>query len=138
MVMECPEGKLVPPDNVFPMITKLLLSNTEAGLGTANISFSTLENIADTSEADIKDSQSLGAYTIKIANKDKEISASPNWVRLYSVVGNCDNLAFKKKKSFFWICMYLSTLKAWWKYRNKTIANKQHRGKINKAGLSLE
>ena len=99
--MEWPEGKLLFPDNAFPMMTKLLLSNTAAGLGTANISFSERENIAETSEADIKDSQSLGAYTIKIDKNDKKISTSPNCVRLYSVFGNCDNFELRKKKQFF-------------------------------------
>lgn len=99
--MECPEGKLLFPDNAFPTITKLLLSNTAAGLGTLNITFSKPENIAERSEADIKDSQSFGAYTIKIDKNDKKTSASPNCVRLYSVFGNCDNFELKKKKQFF-------------------------------------
>ena len=99
--MECPEGKPLFPDNAFPMITKLFLSNTAAGLVTANIDFSKPENMAETSDADIKDSQSLGAYTIKIDKNDKKISASPNCVRLYSVFGNCDNFELRKKKQFF-------------------------------------
>ena len=99
--MECPEGKLLFPDNTFPMITKLFLSNTAAGLGTANITFSKRENIAETSEADIKDSHILGAYTIKIDKNDKKISASPNCVKLYCVFGNCDNFELRKKKQFF-------------------------------------
>ena len=100
-VMECPEGKLLLPDNAFPKITKLLLSNTAAGLGTANILFSEAENIAETREADIKDSHSLGAYTMKIDKNDKKTNASPNCVRLYSVFGNCDNFELRKKKQFF-------------------------------------
>ena len=68
--MECPEGKLLLPDNAFPTITKLVLPNAAAGLGTANNPFSKLENIAETSEADIRASQSLGAYTIKIDKND--------------------------------------------------------------------
>ena len=100
-VIECPEGKLLCPDKVFPMITKLLLSKAAAGLGIANRTFSTPENIAETREADSKDSQILGAYTIKMVKNDKEIRASPSWVRLYSKVGNCDNFELRKKKQFF-------------------------------------
>ena len=99
--MECPEGKLLCPVNAFPMITKLLLSNTAAGLGTANILFSITEKIAETSEADINDSQILGAYTINRAKNDKMISSSPNWVRLNRILGNSDNLELRKKKQFF-------------------------------------
>ncbi|WP_367118577.1 hypothetical protein [Chryseobacterium sp.] len=78
------------------MITKLLLSNTAAGLGTANIFLSTLENKHDTREADSKDSHILGAYTMKMVKNDKKTSASPSWVRLYCISGNCDNSEFKK------------------------------------------
>jgi hypothetical protein len=70
------------------MITKLFLSNTAAGLGTANISFSEVQIIHETSEAEIKHSQILGAYIIKMLRKDKKTIASPNWVRLKIVFGN--------------------------------------------------
>ena len=99
-VIECPDGKLLCPDNVFPMIVKVVLSNDAAGLGTANIFFSTLENNAETSEAESNASQILGTYKIKILNNDKKISASPSWVRLYIVFGNCDNFELIKKKQF--------------------------------------
>ena len=59
--MEWPEGKLFPPVNVFPIITKLSLSNTAAGLGTANSFFNIAETIAETIDADNKASQTLGA-----------------------------------------------------------------------------
>ena len=56
-VIECPDGRLLNPGNLLPMITKLLFSNASAGLGIAKMFFSTLENIAETSEADSNDSQ---------------------------------------------------------------------------------
>ena len=91
-VIECPDGKLADPTAVFPMITKLLLSNTTAGLGTENIFFNKLENIRETNDADIKDSHILGAYTMKILKNDKKIVASPNWVTLYWKFGNWPKL----------------------------------------------
>lgn len=57
--------------------------------------------MAEISDADIKYSQSLGLYGMKIDNRDKKINASPNWVRLYSVLGNCDKVALRKKKPCF-------------------------------------
>lgn len=60
IVIECPEGKLVCPDNVFPTITKLLWSNTAAGRGTENIFFNKYEDTSDSNRLDIKDSHILG------------------------------------------------------------------------------
>ncbi|HMC87551.1 MAG TPA: hypothetical protein VKI61_18645 [Chitinophagaceae bacterium] len=91
-VIECPDGKLANPTAVFPTITKLLLSNTTAGLGTVNIFFNKLENIRETSDADTQDSHIFGAYTIKILKNDKKIEASPNWVTLYRIFGNWPKL----------------------------------------------
>jgi hypothetical protein len=92
IVIECPEGKLLNPDNFFPMIIILLLSNTTAGLGTTNIVFSVLESRKETSKPGIKDSQIFGAYTMRMLKNDKEIKASPNWVRLNWRVGYCPRL----------------------------------------------
>lgn len=105
-VIECPEGKLLWPDSFSPIITKPLLSNTAAGLGTANIFFSRHENIREISDAVIKVSQTRGAYTINSVRNEKKIRTSPNWVRLYCVLGNCDNFELRKKKLSFWICVY--------------------------------
>jgi hypothetical protein len=81
-VIECPEGKLACPTAFFPMITKQLLSNTTAGLGTRNIFFKPTENIREASDADINDSHIFGAYKMKILKTDKIMEASPNWVIL--------------------------------------------------------
>ena len=77
------------------MITKLSLSKTAAGLGTANIFFSTLENIQEINEPDIKASHIFGAETKTTAKKDKATTASPNWVKLYCILGNWDNLKLR-------------------------------------------
>jgi hypothetical protein len=86
--IECPEGKLLCPVSVFPMITKLLLSNTAAGLGTENTSFNEVQIAHETSDADIKLSQILGAYIIKTPRKENKTIESPSWVRLNIVFGN--------------------------------------------------
>jgi len=88
-VMECPEGKLENPTAFFPMMIKLSLSNTIEGLGTEKMFFSTLENIAETIDADSNASHILGAYSMKIVKSDKIMEASPNCVILYSRFGNC-------------------------------------------------
>jgi len=86
---------------VLPIITKLFLFNASAGLGTENIFFRAIENKAETMEPVISASHTLGAYTIKRVRNDKKIKASPNCVRLYSVLGNCDNFELTKMKQFF-------------------------------------
>lgn len=61
VAIECPDGKLVCPLSVLPIIVKLSLLNTAAGLGTANIFL----READTNNESIADvnsiSQNLGA-----------------------------------------------------------------------------
>ena len=81
-VMECPEGKLLCPVNVCPIIVKLLVSKDAAGLGTANTFLKTLEKIAETIEADSKASHNFGTDNSKTDNNDKKIKASPICVRL--------------------------------------------------------
>ncbi|WMC08757.1 MAG: hypothetical protein PQ275_33760 [Elizabethkingia anophelis] len=61
IVIECPEGKLLCPDNVFPIIVKLLLSKTAAGLGMANKDFKGLQKTAEMSEAVINAPHTFGA-----------------------------------------------------------------------------
>lgn len=95
-VIEWPEGKLfVWPRSGFPTITKVWWSKIAAGLGTEKMNFKTFESIPEIRDALINDSQSFGAFTIKIDKNDRAMSASPNWVRLYSVNGKVDNLSFK-------------------------------------------
>ena len=77
-VMECPEGRLVHPESLLPMIVKPSLSNIAAGLGTANIFFSKLQNTSETNEPDSKASHILGAYRTKRPRSDKKTNASPN------------------------------------------------------------
>ena len=95
VVIECPEGKLVAPERVFPIITKLSLSNIAAGLGTANSFFSKNDTINAISEDVNMDSQSWGAYTRKMVINDKIIDASPNWVRLNCKIGDWANLLLR-------------------------------------------
>lgn len=85
MVIECPEGRLLFPARVFPIMVKLLQGNAAAGLGTANIFLSVQENSAQTSNEEIRHSQILGMYMIRIDSSDKNIDASPSCVRLYSM-----------------------------------------------------
>ena len=91
-VIECPDGKLVLPDKVSPIILKLLWSKTAAGLGTAKNLFSNTEIKAEKREAGIKLSHTFGLYTKKILRNDKEITSSPSCVRLMSVFGYSDNV----------------------------------------------
>ena len=76
-VMACPEGKLLCPVNVGPMMVKVVLFNDAAGLGTENRVFNEFENTADTNEAEIKASHNLGVCSSRMDNKDKKINASP-------------------------------------------------------------
>lgn len=60
-VIACPEGKLLCPVNVGPMMVNVLLSKDAAGLGTENKAFNAFENIAETNEAESKASHNFGA-----------------------------------------------------------------------------
>jgi hypothetical protein len=59
-VIECPEGKLLDPDNLSP-ITLKVFPKAAAGLGIAKKAFIDAENISENSEAVINDSHNLGA-----------------------------------------------------------------------------
>ena len=59
--IECPEGRLVLPVSTFPIIRKLSLSNTAAGLGTANSFFNRNEKIPEIIIELNKACQNLGA-----------------------------------------------------------------------------
>ena len=61
VAIECPEGRLELPERTFPMIRKLSLSNTAAGLGIANRFFNKNEIIPETSRELNKACHSLGA-----------------------------------------------------------------------------
>ena len=91
MVIECPDGKLLLPVSVLPIITKLSWSYTAAGRGIVKIFLSIFDKMAEIRDAAIKSSQILGAYMMKIVSKDMITKVSPNWVRLCSNPGNCDH-----------------------------------------------
>ena len=61
VAIECPEGRLVLPERTFPIIRKLSLSNTAAGLGIANSVFNKNEIIPETSRELNKACHNLGA-----------------------------------------------------------------------------
>lgn len=86
------------PDKVLPMIIKLSLLNTAAGLGTAKIFFRKLENIQDIRSAEAKDSHSFGAYKIKMLKNENTTNALPVSVRLYCILGYLERIEFSRKK----------------------------------------
>lgn len=84
IVIECPEGKLlVEPGSIFPIITKLSVFKADAGRGTEKNSFKIFENIAENIDAEINASQNFGYFKNKTVNKERQIVASPIWVKLY-------------------------------------------------------
>jgi hypothetical protein len=60
IVMEWPEGKLLLPRSILPVIKKLVGLNTAAGRGTANRTFKRIEKKAEISDADINAAHNLG------------------------------------------------------------------------------
>lgn len=84
IVMEWPEGKLLWPRSILPVIRKLVGLNTAAGRGTANITFKRIEKKAEIKDADSNASHNVGPYTTKTLKSDRPIKQSPNCVKLDS------------------------------------------------------